>query len=418
MRVFSFRISLVVLLIVGLQTAPTNAENWTRFRGSNGAGISLATTVPVSWDLDSIRWKAELPGEGHSSPVIWEDRLYVTSADLETGTRYLICLHSRTGKQHWLQEFPLVKYKKHSNNSFASSTPTVDEEFVYVLWQSPEKSSLTALTHEGKQAWSTDLGPYKHGQGGATSPVLFEDLVVISNDHGAGSFLAAYDRKTGNQRWKLPRQGKRACYSSPCIYQPENQSPELIFSHCFEGVTGVDPKTGQQKWMIDVFGRFPQRAVVSPFVANGLIITGSGARGGERNIVAIRPPKDSKTKPEESFRASKTGTPHVPTPLAYQDWLFLWGDNGIVSCLELATGKTLWQKRVGGNYFASPICIDGKLYGVDWEGTVVVLKASDQFEELARNELGQPTKASPAVAGGILFVRTESHVFAIGGTKE
>jgi outer membrane protein assembly factor BamB len=167
--------------------------------------------------------------------------------------------------------------------------------------------------------------------------------------------------------------------------------------------------------MIDVFGRFPQRAVVSPFVAGRMVFAGSGARGGERNIVAIEPPADAEARPIEKYRASKTGTPHVPTPVAYKDWLFLWGDNGIVSCQELATGKVIWQKRIGGNFFSSPICIDGKLYGVDLEGTVVVLAASNEFQELARNELGQPTRATPAVAGGILYVRTESHLFAIGG---
>jgi len=169
--------------------------------------------------------------------------------------------------------------------------------------------------------------------------------------------------------------------------------------------------------MIDVFGRFPQRAVVSPFVAGNLVITGSGARGGERNIVVIEPPAGGEKEAVEKYRASKTGTPHVPTPVAYKAWLFLWGDNGIVSCQEIGTGKTVWQKRIGGNFFSSPICIDGKLYGVDLEGTVVVIAASDQFAELARNELGQPTRATPAVANGTLYVRTESHVFAIGGKK-
>lgn len=393
------------------------AENWTRFRGPNGSGVSSATTVPEKWGDKDYRWTAELPGIGHSCPVVWGDRLFVTSADVSNGVRYLLCLNALTGEQLWTKKFEFAKYKKHNNNSFASNTPTVDGEFVYVLWQSPKSSSLSAFSHRGEPAWTADLGAYRHGQGSGTSPVLYEEMVVVSNDHGQGSFLAAYDRKTGEERWKLPREGKRACYSTPCVYEPEGQPAELIFTHCYEGVIGVDPKTGKQKWMVDPFGRFPQRAVVSPFVAGDLVISGSGARGGERNIVAVHPPTGPTATAQEKFRASKTGTPHVPTPVAYKDWLFLWGDNGIVSCLELATGKTVWQKRIGGNFFSSPICIDGKLYGVDLEGTVVVLAASDQFAELARNEIGQPTRATPAVANGTLYLRTESHIFAIGGKK-
>ncbi len=402
---------LVGLLFV---SSESNAENWTRFRGPNGSGLSEAT-VPVKWDSDDIRWTAELLGAGHSSPVVWEQRLFVTSADVDAGKRYLICLNADSGERNWIKEFDFAKHKKHNNNSFASNTPAVDADAVYVLWQSPEGSSLKAFTHEGDEIWNADLGPYRHGQGGGTSPIVFEDLVVVSNDHGEGSFLGTYDRKTGKERWRIPREGKRACYSTPCVYQPEGHAPELIFTHCFEGVTGVDPRSGKELWMIDVFGRFPQRAVVSPFVVGDLIITGSGARGGERNIVAIRPPAGKEAKPEEVYRISKAGTPHVPTPIAYKDWLFLWGDNGIVSCVRADTGKTVWQKRIGGNFFSSPVCINGKLYGVDLEGTVVVLDASDKFAELARNPLAKPTRATPAVANGTLYIRSESHVFAIGG---
>ncbi|MCA9068210.1 MAG: PQQ-binding-like beta-propeller repeat protein, partial [Planctomycetaceae bacterium] len=260
----------LLLLTLTLLHSNATAENWTRFRGPNGSGISSATTVPVKWSDKDYRWTAELPGEGHSSPVVWGDRLFVTSADGKTGIRYLVCLNALTGEQLWKKQFEFEKYKKHNNNSFASNTPTVDEAFVYVLWQSPESSTLSAFSHQGDKAWTEDLGPYRHGQGGGTSPVIFEDMVVVSNDHGQGSFLAAYDRKTGEERWKVPREGKRASYSTPCVYRPAGQPAELIFTHCFEGVIGVDPQTGKQKWMVDPFGRFPQRAVVSPFVAGDL----------------------------------------------------------------------------------------------------------------------------------------------------
>ncbi|MDA1016687.1 MAG: PQQ-binding-like beta-propeller repeat protein, partial [Planctomycetota bacterium] len=310
--------------------------------------------------------------------------------------------------------FPFEAYKKHKNNSFASSTPTVDADHVYVQWHSKTESPLMAISHDGKTIWKHDLGPYLHGQGGATSPIVFGDSVFVAHDHAAGSYLLAADRQSGKPRWKIPRDGKRACYATPCVYEVEDRAAEIVFSHCFEGIVGVDAKSGTPNWHIDVFGRASQRALSSPLVIGDAIVATSGGVSGEKQLVVVKPGKNGDVS--EAYRI-KRQAPHVPTPLAYKDWLFLWSDQGIVSCVNKIDGKVVWQKRVGGNYFCSPICINGRLFCVDVDGTVVVIEAADSFKELARNSLDKPTRSTPAVSGGTLFIRTESHVNSIGGAK-
>jgi outer membrane protein assembly factor BamB len=288
---------------------------------------------------------------------------------------------------------------------------------VYVLWQDPKDSRLVAVDHAGKQKWSCSLGPFKSGHGPAVSPVVYEDMVVVANDHGGSSFLLAVDRNTGKERWRVARTSNRASYSTPCVYRPQGRNAELIFTDMHHGITAVDPAKGSVNWEISVFGTFKQRAIASPVVAGDLVIGSSGFTTAEKNVVAVRPSADG-SEAKEVYRVSKT-VPHIPTPLIYKDWMFLWTDRGgIVSCYDTKTSKQLWLKRIGGNFWSSPICVDGKIYCADADGRVYVIRAGDKFEQLAENDLGQPVFATPAVAGGVIYWRTESHVISLGGSEE
>ncbi|MDG2129125.1 MAG: PQQ-binding-like beta-propeller repeat protein [Fuerstiella sp.] len=410
--------SISAAIILGGLFVTAQARDWPRFRGPNGAGISDATTVPTEWTVADYNWQLNLQGRGHSSPVIQDGRLFVTSCDEESATRRLHCVNTDDGSPIWTREFEFVSHKKHKNNSFASSTPCVDKDHVYVVWHSRQSSPLLAFDHQGNRIWEYDLGPYLHGQGGATSPIVYDDLVILANDQKDPSFLLAVDRMTGQERWKIPREGKRACYGTPCVLDSGTRPAEVVFTHCFEGITGVDPRTGQQTWHIDVFGRAPQRALGSPVLADDLVIATSGGIGGDRQLVAVRPSGSGvSVETTEAYR-TKRQTPHVPTPIVYKDWLFMWSDQGIASCLDKSTGEVIWQERVGGNYFSSPICIDGKLYCADLDGKVVVIAAADKYTLLARNDLGEPTKATPAVSSGTLFLRTESQLYSLGGRRQ
>lgn len=403
---------LISTLLCILQSAA--ADNWTRFRGPNGAGISSAASVPAKWTNADYNWVADLPGKGHSSPVVWSDSLFVTCCDEDTSTRRLVCLNTRDGEVRWTSEFDFASYKKHKNNSFASSTPCVDQDHVYVAWHSKKSSSLIAFDHDGNKVWAYDLGPYLHGQGGATSPIVYKDLVVLANDQKQPSYLLAVDRMTGKERWKIPREGKRACYATPCV-RPTDSGDELIFTHCYEGIIGVNPRNGEQNWHIDVFGRTSQRALGSPVLADDLVIATSGAVGGDRQLVAVKATSSvAGSDVTEAWRTTRQ-TPHVPTPLVYKDWLFMVSDQGIASCLDKATGDVVWKERLGGNFFGSPICVNGAVYCVDLDGNVVVFSAADEFRLLGKTALGEGSKATPAVAGGVMYLRSESKVFSIGG---
>ncbi len=405
----------VWLVALVMMAAPCTAQDWTRFRGPNGSGVSDATTVPVKWTEEDYNWKKPLPGQGYGSPVTWQAKVFVTSADVTMGKRFLFCLDAKTGKVQWQRDFDFTKYKKNRQNSYASATPAVDADHVYVIWQSQEESTLTACDHSGKTIWTYDLGIFKSGHGSATSPIVYRDQVIVCNDHEGDSFLLSVDRRTGKEIWKIAREGKRACFSTPCVYSPQGRPEEIIFTHSFQGITSVDPVKGKENWNIKPFGTFKQRACGSPIVIGDLVIGSSGFTTAEKNVVAVRPVVSaSGVDAQEVYRVTKTA-PHVPTPLVYDRWMFLWTDRGIVSCVDHQTGKLVWQKRVGGNYFSSPICVDGKLYNVDRDGEVVVVTASDEYQLLGRNQLGETILSTMAVGNGMLFVRTESHLISLGG---
>ncbi|MBD3675817.1 MAG: PQQ-binding-like beta-propeller repeat protein [Planctomycetaceae bacterium] len=411
--------ALVAMMLSVVLSSLDAQENWPRFRGPNGSGISGIETIPTEWNQGNFHWKFDLPGEGNSSPVVWDRQVFVTSADAEGGKRYLYALDVATGRQNWKHEFPFTKYKRHKNNSFASSTPAVDELYVYTIWRSAEGSSVVALTHSGETSWTYDLGPWTQGQGGASSPIAYREWIFIANDHREGSALLALDRKTGKEIWRIPREGKRACFTTPCVYSPPNGSPEIIFTHCYEGIIGVDPATGLQKWHIDVFGRHSQRAVGSPVIYEELVIGSSGAAGGKRNVVAVRPLTETKTEEknilsaEEEYRVFKS-SPHVPTPIVYQNRLYLWEDKGVVSAHNARTGELIWRLRVGGTYFASPIVVNDRLFNLDVTGKVFVISLKGEPEVLAENQMPEGGKATLAAAAGMLFVRTDSALYAIG----
>ena len=208
-RTLSIRTACLLTVSLSLIGIVTAAENWPRFRGTGGAGISQSTGIPSQWTTQDYRWVAELNGVGNSSPVVWGDRVFVTAADEQAGNRWLICLDKADGTERWRRGSQFETYKKHKNNSFASSTPAVDDRHVYQLWHSKQASTLIAYDHDGQEVWRYELGPYRHGQGGATSPIVAEGMVVVAHDHKEDSFLVAVDRLTGSEVWKIPREGKR-----------------------------------------------------------------------------------------------------------------------------------------------------------------------------------------------------------------
>ncbi|MFG0332508.1 MAG: PQQ-binding-like beta-propeller repeat protein [Maioricimonas sp. JB049] len=412
----SASLSAILLLLAAL---PVSAQEWDRFRGPNGSGLSDATTIPVSWTEADYAWRIELPGTGNSSPVLWKDQLYVHCESDSGRQRILQSRDARTGKLLWSKDFESSSHRTHKFNTYASSTPCTDEHHVYLAWATPEALKLAAIDHSGQLVWQSDsLGAVKGGHGFATSPIIHEDLIVIARDTQAkgDSALIALDRMTGQIAWTVPRPGGRLNYSTPCVFQPQGRGAQLVFVAWPIGVTGIDAASGERLWEIEAFATdHGERAIASPIVHDDMVFATCAFTSSPKHLVALRPGlADAPSDVQEVWRIDNASVPHIPTLIVYEERLYAWSDQGICTCYDAASGRKIWQKRVGGRYFGSPVCVDGRLYCVDDAGICVVIATGDTYKELARNDLGEPSRATPAVANGMMYLRTISGLAAIG----
>jgi outer membrane protein assembly factor BamB len=388
------------------------ADNWPRFRGENGSGVSKEQGFSSLWSPDRLRWTVPVPGTGHSSPVIWGDKLFLTTASDKGTTRSVLCFDARTGKLIWTKSIQLNANPKHPKSSWASATPAVDGERVFVAFADVQHYLLLAYDFDGNQLWQEDLGSFESQHGEGASPILFEDLVIMVNDQDGPSSIVARDKRTGRSVWTAPRNSgtQSTSYATPFIYQPKQGPPQLICSSSFSGVSALDPKTGKSIWTTKAI---PQRTVGSPVLSSGLILQTCGAAGQGTLMVAIDPSGHGDVSQSEVRYKRTKMLPYVPTPLAYQNYVFLWCDHGAVCCVEPTTGKDLWTKRVGGDFSGSPIGAGGMLFNIDEQGNVVVLAAGPEFKLLGKLPLGEPSNSTPAVANGRLYLRTFHHLTCV-----
>ena len=401
----------------------SQGQEWTRFRGPNGQGISDTKTIPVKWTEKDYNWKIKLPGGGHSSPVLWGEKLFVTSGDQQAGHSVLLALNVSDGSVLWQKEYAISKYRPNKLNSFATATPTVDADHVYVLFTSLEETILSALNHDGTEIWKRKFEGVRCQHGAGSSPVVHNDKIIFTHEHenkiseNARSVWIALNRKTGETRWTLDRNtGPKTSYSTPCVYTSAGGKPQLIFNSYSHGMTSVEPGTGKVIW--EVASAFPARVVSSPVIADELLVGSCGDGGRGKRLIAIRPgSSDGSIQPKEAYSIDSGYRPYVPTSIAKGGLLFTFLDLGHVSCWNSATGKQLWEEKPAGKFFSSPVCVDGKLYCITMDGDVIVIKAADTYELLAINPLGETSHAVPAVAGGRMYLRTYSQLFSIGGKK-
>jgi outer membrane protein assembly factor BamB len=431
------------------------AQEWTRFRGPNGSGESEATTIPAQWTEKDYNWKVDLPGVGHSSPVLWGDRIFITSADPQSGTRFVLALAAADGHEIWKKSLPASLYHIHTQNSFATGTPAVDAKRVYIAWATPEDYLLLALDHDGHEAWQRSLGPFESQHGFGCSPIVVGDLVVIgdeqdgseartgqapekpktkrksgtgnngpsqnsstaralepSGDEDGRSWIVAVDARTGAVRWKTPRRSSVVSYATPCVRPTAGGGSELICDGRSHGVSGIDVATGRLNWELPIFDR---RAVGSPILVGDLVLAACGVGGGNNTLFAIRPGDRSGREPEVVYQIDKASAPYVPTPVAKGNLVFIWNDRGIVTCIDGRNGAMKWRQHIGGNFSGSPVRAGDRIYCMSAAGELIVLAAADKYEELGRNPLGEATRATPAIAGGRMYLRTDSHLVSIGG---
>jgi outer membrane protein assembly factor BamB len=408
---------LASLIVLFLACAPVLAEDWREFRGPSGQGLVRGDgPFPLRWSpTQNVTWKQDIPGSGWSSPVVVGDRVYLTSAvEAENQKDPLslrtLCLDANTGKILWNVEcFTEARNapRIHSKNSHASPTPLVEGDGnnarIYVHFG---HMGTACLNKDGKLLWKTRIAYSPvHGNGG--SPVLVDGVLFFSCDGARDPFVIALDAKDGKQRWKTARSSKPAktfSFSTPLVIDVDGK--KQILSPGSDMLGSYDPSTGKEIWRVHYTG---YSVIPRPVFGHGLIFLSTSY--DRAKLLAIKPGGTGDVTDTNIAWTMDKGAPHTPSPLLVGDELYTVADNGLASCVDAKTGKVHWQKRVPGTYSASPVLAAGRIYLQNEDGIGVVLKAGKEFEELARNPLGERTLASYAVVGKALLVRTASRLY-------
>lgn len=421
-------------LLAALLALPAAAEDWPRFRGPSGQGISSEKGLPLRWSAsENVAWKTPVPGEGWSSPVVSGNRVFLTAALDRGADCRVLCFDARDGRLLWnAKVFDQEPSRKEPRNSHATPTPVADGRRVYAVFGG---GGIAALDFEGNVAWVfREIRHYsRHGLG--ASPALHRGLLVMPYDGSNRvdapgrypdntpeerlgwqlpwdkSFVLALDAETGKERWRTFRGLSRIAHVTPLVLEIDGK--EQIVSPAGDVIQAFDPADGRLLWTV----RSPGEGVVpSPAAGAGLLFTASGFDGTSLRAVRLGGARGDATATHIAWEHKKN-VPAVPSLLYSDPWLFAVRDNGIVSCMEGRTGNGVWQQRAGKNFSASPVLAEGRIYLLEDSGETAVIEAGGEFREIARNRLADgegPVQASMAVSGGRLFIRTARNLWALG----
>ena len=427
--------------------AAAEGQNWPAFRGANAAGVADGTPTAVKWNApagENVAWKTPVDGVAVSSPIVWGDRVFVSTAvssdpkqairtgqygdvepvsDSSKHTWRLIALDKKTGKVVWdrTAHEGVPKTKRHPKSSQASATPVTDGKVVVVLFGS---EGLFAYDLNGKQLWKKDLGVLNSGWffdpdyewGIGSSPIIYKNMVIVQCDIQRGSFIAAFDTATGKEVWRTQRD-EIPSWSTPTILEADGKAELITQATTF--TRGYDPMTGKELWK---YSGNSEIAIPTPIVGPGFVVITNGYRGVQP-IVAVKPGatgditlKSGETKSAFIPWSMPRGGPYIPTPVIYQDQLYVLQNSGVLAAYKVATGERLYQERLGGtggSFSASPVAADGKIYCASEDGDVFVVKAGPKYEELAKNPVGEVLMATPAISDGLIIFRGQKNIVAI-----
>jgi len=411
-------------------------------------GVADGTGLPVRWDIaksTNVLWKTPIPGLGHSSPILWGNRIFVTTAiasdqnrvmrtgmvsaldlsnDMSRQSYRIYCLDRATGRILWEKTAQEAepRVRRHPKTTHASATPATNGKYLVVFFAS---GGLYCYDLKGNLRWSQDLGVLNANWadkpevqwGPASSPIIYGNLAIVQCDIEKDSFIAAFDLKTGKKVWSTPRK-TIASWSTPTVYESKGQA-ELVISGS-EDIRGYNPLTGRELWDLRPTSRI---SIPTPFAAQGLIYVASGYGRGIQPMYAILPGskgaismKEGTDKSDRIAWSTQKGAPYIATPIVYGDYLYVCGYNGIMACYRAKTGERVYERRLGqGGFFsASPVAGDGKIYAISEDGDAYVVRAGPEFELLATNPMGEVCMATPALSRGMIIIRTLTQLVAIG----
>ncbi len=444
MKIKQYFLSILLIgIALGISIEPVLAQsaNWAGWRGNDGSGISTETNLPTEWSsTKNIKWKTAINGRGHSSPIVWGKRVFLTTSiegavipgaqavrHVHKGqewlhpdsvgadhsyTMKLLCLNADSGKILWEQ--PVYEGKvydnRHRKNTYASPTPVTDGKYVYLSF---EAEGLYAYDFNGKLIWKSSLGSIaKGGMGYGTSPVIFEKLLILQCDqeYGEGSFIAAVDKATGKEVWRVARTNRRS-WATPLLVKANGRT-ELVASGA-ESIIAYEPATGKELWRAPGVVSNP---IPSPVVGHGLVFVTAGSQ--EKRAMAIRlGASGDLTNTSNIVWQFDKGTAYVPSPILYGDFLYLISDAGLITMMEAKSGKVMSQTRVPvpAKFTASLVAYEGKLLMVSEDGDAFVMRVDGSAPEVLNvNSIAEPVYASPAIAGGKIFLRSEKNLYCIG----
>ncbi len=399
--------------------SPCLGENWPGFRGPTGQGISQEKDLPLTWSLrENLAWRARVPGIGWSSPIVWEERVFVTSATADGTSCHVLCLDAAKGEVIWDKEaFRQAASRKLAENSHATPTPVTDGKLVYAAFNG---GRIVAVDFKGNVAWDWRDPRFISKHGLAVSPILYRDKLIMPFDGNGpadvdnigyrtawdGAFLVALDRRSGQEQWRAGRGLSRQAHVTPMVITV-NGRPQLV-SGAGDVVQGFDPDSGRRLWTV----RSPGEGVVPSIVyGEGLVFTSSGY--GSPAIRAIRPDGHGEAAAAHVAWESRSNVPLMPSFVFADGLLFCVKESGVAACLDARTGQTVWKQRLGGTYGASPLLAEGRLYCLAEDGATTVIAAGREFKQLAKNPLPGPCKASPAISAGRIFIRSRDSLFCV-----
>ncbi|MBK6282208.1 MAG: PQQ-binding-like beta-propeller repeat protein [Draconibacterium sp.] len=400
----------VLLLVTSLLFSSTQAQNWPNWRGPNGDGTSTEINLPVKWDsITNVLWKSEVPGTGHSSPIIWENKLFTLSAVSETNEKILLCFDVENGDLLWQKTIIKSDFEnKHNDNSFASGTPATDGKLVYVSVLDKDDVLVAAYDFSGEQVWVQRPGKFSSPHGYSCSPALFEDKVIINGDSQGEAFIAALNKKDGKVIWKVDHDKPAHSFSTP-IFREITGKKQMIFCGNKE-IASYNPEDGSRYWWVNG----PSEDFCSSPVYNeklNLVLVSSA--WPQRHLLAIKPDGNGDVTESHVVWQTTKGAYYVPSPVCTDDYLFSTMTNGQVHCIEVATGNIMWTENLGKQY-SSPVLANGLVYMPNDDGVITVIKPGSKFEMVAQNSIGERMNASPAISKGKIYLRGDSHIFCIG----
>lgn len=392
-----------------IEAAGEARKYWPRWRGPTGQGLVEGTGYPDSWsETENVRWKVEVPGRGYSSPIVWKGKIFLTTA-YDATRRVLLCLRRDDGKLLWEAAAPPPESveRLYRKNSHATATPVSDGQRVYALFGN---GGLVAVDFNGKQAWHYSFGATSNYHGPGGSLLLYKDRLIFFQDQRSDAFIAAVNARTGQLLWKTPRE-ESVGWGTPIAIKAGNRD-EIIVNGQY-AVRSYDPDTGRELWKAR---GATMEVTPTPAVGHGLVFCPSGRAGP---TLALRPGGSGDVTETHISWQTPRGSPFIPSPLIYGDYLYLVNDmTSIITCLKAKTGEPVWQGRVGEarreSFSASPVAVGGKIFFTNDDGETFVVAAGPEFKLLRVNRIGERTLASPALVDGAWYIRTENHLVAIG----